>query len=215
MTYFKVAAYVSFFLYFLSFVLILSSVMVVVSKNLVYSVLFLVVSFLSASFLILLLDCDYIGFIFIIIYVGAISVLFLFSVMMLEYKSKKAAVYETKTGFAGSLILTFLGFLILLSVNKSDSKDIAMFFVPYLNWFDLIESTSDIEVVSGVLYSDFILHFLLTGFILLSALISVVFLTTSFKFKTVKSNFKKFSVENRKLFYNKNKWKKVLKQNLF
>ena len=60
--------------------------MIILSQNSIYSVLFLVLSFVSSSSILFLLECEYISLIFIIIYVGAIAVLFLFVVMMLNVK---------------------------------------------------------------------------------------------------------------------------------
>lgn len=78
---------VNLFFYFFSFVLITSSLMTVFSQNSIYSVLFLVLSFVSSSSILFLLECEYVSLIFIIIYVGAIAVLFLFVVMMLDIKT--------------------------------------------------------------------------------------------------------------------------------
>ena len=61
--------------------------MIILSQNSIYSVLFLVLSFVSSSSIIFLLECEYISLIFVIIYVGAIAVLFLFVVMMLDIKT--------------------------------------------------------------------------------------------------------------------------------
>ena len=79
--------FVSILFYFFSNVLLVSSLMVIVVQNSVYSVLFLVLSFLSASSVLFLLECEFIALLFIIIYVGAIAVLFLFVVMMIDLKS--------------------------------------------------------------------------------------------------------------------------------
>ena len=78
---------VNLFFYFFSFILIVSALMTILSQNSIYSVLFLVLSFVSSSSILFLLECEYISLIFIIIYVGAIAVLFLFVVMMLDVKT--------------------------------------------------------------------------------------------------------------------------------
>merc|ERR1711862_338747 len=78
---------VDFVFYSFCSILLLSSFMVVVVENTVYSVLFLVLSFISSSGLLFLLECDFISFLFIVVYVGAIAVLFLFVVMMLDVKT--------------------------------------------------------------------------------------------------------------------------------
>ena len=70
--------------YFFSFVAVLSALMVVSSKNPVHSVLFLILSFINASGLFILLGAEFLAMILIIVYVGAVAVLFLFVVMMLD-----------------------------------------------------------------------------------------------------------------------------------
>jgi len=70
--------------------------MIILSQNSIYSVLFLVLSFVSSSNIIFLLECEYISLIFIIIYVGAIAVLFLFVVMMLNIKINENNAYTKK-----------------------------------------------------------------------------------------------------------------------
>ena len=78
---------INFLFYFFSFILILSSLMVIVVQNAVHSVLFLVLSFISSASLLFLLECEFVALLFIMIYVGAIAVLFLFVVMMLDVKT--------------------------------------------------------------------------------------------------------------------------------
>lgn len=83
--------------------------MVILSQNSIHSVLFLVLSFVSSSSILFLLECEYISLMFIIIYVGAIAVLFLFVVMMLDIKttdlSKDSLKYFPFGGFLGVIFL--------------------------------------------------------------------------------------------------------------
>jgi NADH-quinone oxidoreductase subunit J len=68
--------------------LVISAFMVVLAQHPVFSLLFLVLSFLFSSFILFILECEFLALMFIIVYVGAIAVLFLFAVMMLESKLK-------------------------------------------------------------------------------------------------------------------------------
>jgi len=86
--------------------------MVIFSQNSIYSVLFLVLSFVSSSSLLFLLECEYISLIFIIIYVGAIAVLFLFVVMMLDIKT----VYLAKDSLKYFPFGSFLGVIFLIEI---------------------------------------------------------------------------------------------------
>jgi len=98
--------------------------MIIFSQNSIYSVLFLVLSFISSSSILFLLECEYIALIFIIIYVGAIAVLFLFVVMMLDIKT----VYFAKDllkyfPFGGVLSLVFLIEILLIIPTIFDSNN--------------------------------------------------------------------------------------------
>jgi NADH-quinone oxidoreductase subunit J len=103
---------VNLFFYFFSCVLLTSSLMIILSQNSIYSVLFLVLSFVSSSSILFLLECEYISLIFIIIYVGAIAVLFLFVVMMLDIKT----VYLTKDSLKYFPFGSFLGIVFLIEI---------------------------------------------------------------------------------------------------
>ena len=103
---------VNLFFYFFSCVLLTSSLMIILSQNSIYSVLFLVLSFVSSSSILFLLECEYVSLIFIIIYVGAIAVLFLFVVMMLDIKT----VYLTKDSLKYFPFGSFLGIVFLIEI---------------------------------------------------------------------------------------------------
>ena len=103
---------VNLFFYFFSFVLIVSALMTILSQNSIYSVLFLVLSFVSSSSVLFLLECEYISLIFIIIYVGAIAVLFLFVVMMLDVKT----VYLAKDSLKYFPFGSFIGIIFLIEI---------------------------------------------------------------------------------------------------
>jgi NADH-quinone oxidoreductase subunit J len=102
--------------------------MIILSQNSIYSVLFLVLSFVSSSTILLLLECEYMSLIFIIIYVGAIAVLFLFVVMMLDIK----AVYLTKDSLKYFPFGSFLGLVFLIELLIAISST----FEPINPYFD-------------------------------------------------------------------------------
>lgn len=166
-----------------SFFLLLSSIMVIVSTHPVFSLLFLASSFIFAAFLLFLLECEFLALIFIIIYVGAIAVLFLFAVMMLESKlsdiKKNVLLY-----LPVSVIIGTVTFFLFKSVFNEDLKGIdsyGFYANLHTNWYDLIDSTNDVEVYGQVLYSFFVLQFLVAGLILLVVLIGVVYLTNTYR----------------------------------
>jgi len=103
---------INLFFYFFSCVLLLSSLMIIISQNSIYSVFFLVLSFVSSTSILFLLECEYISLIFLIIYVGAIAVLFLFVVMMLDTKT----IYITKDSLKYFPFGSFLGVVFLIEI---------------------------------------------------------------------------------------------------
>ena len=169
--------------YLFSIFLVFSAFMVVVSKHPVFSLLFLVSSFIFASFILFLLECELLALLFIIVYVGAIAILFLFAIMMLESKltdlSRNVMKY-IPVGFIFGIVFLFPQ---LRKISKTFNKNIDydLFYQNnYQNWYDLTDSTTDVEVYGQVLYSCFVLQLLIAGLILLLVLIGVVYLTNNF-----------------------------------
>ena len=166
------------FFYFFSCVLITSSLMIILSQNSIYSVLFLVLSFVSSSSIIFLLECEYISLIFIIIYVGAIAVLFLFVVMMLDIKT----IYLAKDSLKYFPFGSFLGIVFLIeiltvvpstfeSINPYGANFLSNY---YSDWFNKLDYFTEIVSIGHLLYTDYVIQFLLSGNILLLATIGPV-----------------------------------------
>lgn len=192
------------FLLFSSF-LILSALMVILSKHPVFSLLFLVGCFLFSSFLLFILECEFLGLLFIVIYVGAIAVLFLFAIMMLESKSIHLSRNIIKYVPVGFFFVLFLLIPLLNEISSQFDSNIiinSFYLNKYQNWYDLVDSITDVEVYGQVLYSYFVLHFLIAGFILLLVLVGVVYLTNNFNNEKVleQSTFKQLS-RNSKFFF--------------
>ena len=152
--------------------------MIILSQNSIYSVLFLVLSFVSSSSILFLLECEYISLIFIIIYVGAIAVLFLFVVMMLDIKT----IHVTKDSlkyfpFGGFLGVVFLIEILIAVPNIFDSiNPYNMSFLSnyHLNWANKLDYFTEIIAIGHLLYTDYVIQFLLSGNILLLATIGPV-----------------------------------------
>ena len=165
--------------------LIFSSFMVIASRHAVFSLLFLVTSFLFSAFLLFLLECEFIAVLFIIIYVGAIAILFLFSIMMLDYKSTDLSRNTIKYLPVGVIFSCSFLLIILYEVNFNFEKNPynSFYINTYRNWYDLIDASTDVEVYGQVLYSYFVLQLLITGLILLMVLIGIVYLTNTYSAK--------------------------------
>jgi NADH-quinone oxidoreductase subunit J len=189
--------------YFFSGVLVFSATMVIVASHSVFSLLFLVLSFLASAFLLFLLECEFLALIFIVVYVGAIAVLFLFAVMMLDAKLQNLT--RNLFRYIPVGFLFSLGFLAPVLYQLSLGFEKNRKFLPqnnYINWYDLLDSTADISVYGQVLYSYFVLQFLVVGLILLVVLIGVVYLTNTYTSNRAvdQSTYKQLSVSS-KFFY--------------
>ena len=172
----------NFFFFFFSNSLLISALMVIIVQNSVYSVLFLVLSFISATGLLCLLECEFIALIFIIIYVGAIAILFLFVVMMLNLKSKFITKDFLKYFPIGSIIgLIFLVEIaaVCLKFFKSNPYGIFSDFYlnDYTNWYEKSDLFTELESIGQILYTYYVFQFLIAGFILLLSVVGSVVLS--------------------------------------
>lgn len=169
-------------LYFTLAGLIISSLLVVIPQNSIHSLLSLVACFILSAIILFLLECELLALLFVIIYVGAIAVLFLFVVMMLESKtkdlSKKHTDYIPIGIFFGGVLLMPLAYKIHQTFDLNEYNN-TFFVITYHNWFDLIETIPDVKVYGQVLYTYFVLQFLVAGLILLLALVGVVHMTNN------------------------------------
>lgn len=169
--------------YLFSTLLVFCAFMVVVAQHPVFSLLFLVGSFLFASFLLFLLECEFLALLFIVVYVGAIAILFLFAIMMLESKlsdlSKNVMKY-TPIGFVFGIVLLIPIVNEISGQFEGNVYSNSFYLNKFQNWYDLIDSVTDVEVYGQVLYSYFVLQLLVAGLILLLVLVGVVYLTNNY-----------------------------------
>ena len=161
--------------YIFSSVMLLSSLMVISTKNPVHSVLFLILAFLNAAGIFVILHAEFLAMILIIVYVGAVAVLFLFVVMMLDIKTtieKSNILQYLPIGlFIG---FVFIAELVIVLINtKLELSNMQILSNP-LNKFAELSNT---KAIGSILYTDYILHFQLAGVILLVAMIGSIVLT--------------------------------------
>jgi NADH-quinone oxidoreductase subunit J len=161
------------------FLLGTSSLCVVLLQNTFFALLFLILSFLLTSVILFFLECEFLALILIIVYVGAVAVLLLFVLMMLETKlkslSKDIIRYFPFGVFINGIFFFELLNLILNNFSKN-SYNGSSFFNSYLNWYCKLDSLTDLEVYGQLLYTQFVLQVLIVGLILFLALVGVVFL---------------------------------------
>ena len=167
------------FFYLFAGVTIASGFMVIASRNPVASVLFLILAFVNAAGLFVLMGAEFLAMILVVVYVGAVAVLFLFVVMMLDVDFA-----QLRQGFqqylpSGALIGAV--FLIeLLLVVGSWTIDPGLVQTP-LNPVPAAEAVTNTQALGRVLYTDYLYFFQLSGLILLVAMIGAIVLTLRHK----------------------------------
>ena len=169
--------------------------MVIIMRNPLYSVLFLISSFLSASILLFLFESEFLALFFLIIYLGAIAILFLFVIMMLNVKYhelQNSKIYFPVGLLIGSLVLfeTYNAFSKIFSKKTAVNLEHTNL---YINWYDNLDSLPDFYVIGQIFYTHYVLQILIAGLILYTAVIGVAFLT-------VKSVYIKSKTKNQSLF---------------
>ena len=165
----------SLFFYFFSVIAIFSSLMVITSRSTVNSVFFLILDFISVGCLFIMVGAEFLGMIILIVYVGAVAVLFLFVVMMLNVAEQKQSWFIGKksTHIPTGLIVSVLIFLeLLVVVGGWKYKDNLMSSSTLQ-----ISNISNTHQLGLVMYTDYILYFQLAGMILLLSMIGAILLT--------------------------------------
>jgi len=169
----------SLFFYFFSIIAVFAAVMVTVSRNTVYSVFFLILVFISISILFIMIGAEFLGMIMLIVYVGAVAVLFLFVVMMLNI-TEQLTKRSSRRGLinnisVGSIVGVIIFLELLVVVGGWKYKDT---FVP-LSAINLNLDISNTHALGNILYTDYIHLFQISGMILLVAMIGAITLTFS------------------------------------
>jgi NADH-quinone oxidoreductase subunit J len=173
-------AFQSILFYFFASFLITSSIMVVTTTNAVYSIFFLILVFCNATFLLLLLNVEFLALTLILVYIGAVAVLFLFVVMMLDIKQIDK---NEKNIFFLLPINLIIGFIMLISIYLILFKDLTynltenIYDFNHFNWFDILTPLSNIELIGQFLYTFGFFYFIQAGIILLLAMIGAIVLT--------------------------------------
>lgn len=169
----------AFFFYLFAGVTVMSAIMVISSRNPVSSVLFLILAFVNSACLFVMLGAEYLAMLLIVVYVGAVAVLFLFVVMMLDVDF-----VELRQGFlqylpVGALVglvllvelLIGLGAWVILPEIAANGPE------PMLP----LNEVSNVEAIGSVLYTKYIFFFQVAGLVLLVAMIGAIVLTLRHK----------------------------------
>ena len=164
------------FFYFFSIIAIFSALMVIASRNTVNSVFFLILDFISVGCLFIMVGAEFLGMILLIVYVGAVAVLFLFVVMMLNVAEQKQSWFigQKATHIPSGLIVSVLILLELLVIiggwkYKTDIMSSSTLVID--------DNFSNTHQIGYVMYTDYILYFQISGMILLLSMIGAILLT--------------------------------------
>lgn len=175
-----------------------SSVVVIISKNPVYSLLFLVLVFCNVSALLFLLRLEFLPLLLLVVYIGAIVVLFLFVVMMLnikfvelkrDYEGFWSLLSILTIVFFSELLLAFRSLSLPLTYSLSSNFLLAEYSSPSLHYLTSSLSffvENDIRAIGRVIFIEYCYPFVTSGFILLLAMVAAITLTLykSFTYKT-------------------------------
>jgi NADH-quinone oxidoreductase subunit J len=167
------------FFYLFAFVAVASAFMVIAARNPVHSVLFLILTFFNAAALFLLTGAEFLAMILLVVYVGAVAVLFLFVVMMLDVdfaELKKGALQYAPIGALVGLILAAELIVVLGgSVFTPKLPNVAAQIIPALS------DRTNTAALGDVLYTGYALYFQIAGLVLLVAMIGAIVLTLRHK----------------------------------
>ena len=185
---------VSVFFYMFALILVLSSIFVILAKNPVHSVFFLILAFFNATGLFVLMGAEFLAMLLLIVYVGAVAVLFLFVVMMLNIDFKSLRTGMMRNASLGVLVGVILLAEIIFSIfgmHFGENKKLAV---------ELSVIAPEIEntrLLGRVLYTDYIYLFQTAGLILLVAMIGAIVLTHRKRQNVRKQNVIKQVLRNR------------------
>lgn len=167
------------FFYLFAFIMIGSALMVITARNPVHSVLFLILAFFNAAALFLMTGAEFLAMILVIVYVGAVAVLFLFVVMMLDVdfaELKQGAMKHAPIGaLVGIVLLAELIVVFSTSIFSPKLADQAAFPIPDM------ATRGNTQAIGDILYIDFVFYFQTAGLVLLTAMIGAIVLTLRHK----------------------------------
>ena len=177
------------FFYFFSIVAIISAIFVIVSRNTVHAVFFLILDFISIACLFIMIGAEFLGMMMLIVYVGAVAVLFLFVVMLMNVTEQKLSWFRgsKKTGHIPTGLIVGSVILLELIVVVGGWK--------YRNTFSetkflsFNEDFSNTHLIGNVMYTEYIHLFQISGIILLLSMIGAIVLTYRKKEGVKKQNY--------------------------
>lgn len=150
------------------------------STNPINSVIFLILTFCNAACILFLFNTEFLGLVFVIIYVGAIAVLFLFVIMMLNVKIDSVIFLKNKFDFLYYFKVLLAYFFILFIFLAVKNISLTNNFYSEVSLFSAVDTLYNIEILGQTVYNYFLVCFLLAGLVLLIALVGSIVLTLRF-----------------------------------
>lgn len=181
------------FLYIIKILSIISGILVVITKNPILSVLYLIYLFFNISCYLIFIDAKFIGLSYLLVYVGAVSILFLFILMLINIRVSEL-IANTKNNIPLAIIVVLAFFIPVSNIlpsssNKSNysvelpinkqNKDIS--YVSSNNWDNNVVDISDISSIGNLMYSSHLLWLIITSIILLLAMVGSIVITINQK----------------------------------
>jgi NADH-quinone oxidoreductase subunit J len=177
--------FLAFAFYMFASTAVVASIVVISTRNPVHSVLFLILVFFNVAGLFVLLGAEFLAMILIVVYVGAVAVLFMFVVMMLD-----VSISEARDGFLHYLPLGLLiGFILVMELGVvaggwSFAPDVKQNFITQ----SMVSSVTNTEAIGNIIYTHYVFYFQMAGFILLVAMIGAIVLTHRTRNGVLKQN---------------------------
>lgn len=189
-----------------------SGLLTILTKNPVHSIFYLILAFVGATLLLLLLHIEFIAMLFLVVYIGAISVLFLFVVMMLNIKLVELNEKIIQYLPIGIIIIIIFFFEVFYMINSSifvlntdflfifweNINNFILINLQYINFYTVLDTLNNISGIAQILYTKFIYLFLISGLILLVAMLGAILLTLNHAFNSKRQDL--FYQINRQVF---------------
>ena len=184
--------YKDIFLDFLYIIAIICGILVIISKNPIVSVLFLIGLFLSISCYLIMLGLNFIGLSYLLVYIGAVSILFLFILMLINIRISELLI-DTSNSIPLAIILgisfnysvnSVLPYILVNNYNISNikvfnslSNNVGLSHVTSKLWDGFLAETSHITSIGNIIYTNYSIWLILTSIILLLAMVGAIIIT--------------------------------------
>ena len=161
------------YLYILGYLAVIFSILVITSKNPIISVLYLIALFLTISSYLIMSGLVFIGISYLLVYIGAISMLFLFILMLIDIRISELQV-NTKNSIFLSFLIGSIFIYILSKIINIEVLETDIYFTSFNNWEGFITNRIDIMSIGNVLYTNYSIWIIITSILLLLAMVGAI-----------------------------------------